>query len=69
LNTDLLTKVYVMEKEAVAISTFSGALTMTDLADLKNEHILQISKSVQVALKKKKPVIGMVTKRKVQALA
>ena len=67
----LLIKVGVDEQEAEAIVTCSGVASCVDLADLKEEHFAQIARTANAVSRYRDldVVIGVVSTRKVQALA
>lgn len=67
----LLIKVGVDENEAEAVVACSGVATCIDLADLKEEHFAQIARTANAVSRYREMdvVIGVVSTRKVQALA
>lgn len=67
----LLIKVGVDDQEAEAIVACSGVATCSDLADLKEEHFAQIARTANAVSRYREMdvVIGVVSTRKVQALA
>lgn len=68
---DLLVKVGVRAPEADAIFVCSGVASCSDLADLKEEHIKEISRTVNNHNKYKKAniTIGVAAVRKIEAMA
>jgi ribosomal protein S13 len=71
LMAHLLYMCGVYADEAEVIAEVAGVRRLKDLADLKAEHISQIAKTVSTArrYRAKDIVIGLVTMRKVEALA
>jgi hypothetical protein len=61
----------VKEAEAKAIQDASGASSIGDFVDLREDHVLQITKLVNSSLifRKKNLMVGVVTTSKLQALA